>query len=646
MDNNMIHIDDLVRQRLRGGEEPERPGAWMNMRELLDKEMPVATGTNWRRIIGYFTAALLLTTASVGGYHLYNTHISGPAMVAGGGGSHITGSNTGSPNTSVSAPTGLNAAAEASQSTSNNNTTPSSTTTDKNTDTKAASSNYVASNVHKPATGTTSDNGVSARSADKQNTLQPAPARSTATSTHGVASTAYATPGTASTDPAQTNNRMYASATTRARRVKPEPTELSANTTGSIPTASGSAAGPAITAKPSPASVKYQAVEQLELVHRRVYDAGTDRTYYRIDTVPMGRFLRETVIAKPEEIAAVETPAKPDNSSSVATTTKAKPATTGKTTTPAIAMKSSEPKAIAGAKENLTNASSPVVPAASMSSKTTEESVGSSVSSLGVKAVKSKSFQLWNAEKFEMAVEKVKNKLASIDMYPGIMAGINASMFTPNALGGAQLGLTSLFALNDWWSVMVELKYIHRFNTGSSVRDDYKNVISGSTSQTTINNEPYTTYTWSDQTVKHNFNYEVVRTWEMPLMLRYSAGQFYTQGGVNLVYSPAIAAREVTSFLTDTAHHQEHRPGGPHTPEKFVLNDGPTVKLTDFGSRFGTGFVLSGGYMFSPAVYVDARITGTVWDNSKTTGAKQISRDLLRTPSIQLSVGYRFNAKK
>src|ERR1043165_1007295 len=88
MDNNMIHIDDLVRQRLRGGEEPERPGAWLSMRELLDKEMPVSAGYNWRRIIGYFSALLLISTASLGGYRLYNSHEAsfGTAVTGGGQG--------------------------------------------------------------------------------------------------------------------------------------------------------------------------------------------------------------------------------------------------------------------------------------------------------------------------------------------------------------------------------------------------------------------------------------------------------------------------------------------------------------------------------------------------------------------------------
>ena len=70
MDKNFVSVDDLVRQRLEGGEERERSGAWLQMRDLLDKEMPQAKPTNWRRMFGGLAAVLLITSISLGGYEL------------------------------------------------------------------------------------------------------------------------------------------------------------------------------------------------------------------------------------------------------------------------------------------------------------------------------------------------------------------------------------------------------------------------------------------------------------------------------------------------------------------------------------------------------------------------------------------------
>ena len=72
----MIHIDDLVRQRLAGGED-ERPAAWLQMRELLDDKMPVSAPggmVNWRRMLSYTAAILLLSAISLGGYQMLSSH--------------------------------------------------------------------------------------------------------------------------------------------------------------------------------------------------------------------------------------------------------------------------------------------------------------------------------------------------------------------------------------------------------------------------------------------------------------------------------------------------------------------------------------------------------------------------------------------
>jgi len=67
-----VNIDDLVRQRMLGGEEKERAGAWLRMSELLEEEMPKErpVGLIWRRIFGGLAILLLISALSVGGYEL------------------------------------------------------------------------------------------------------------------------------------------------------------------------------------------------------------------------------------------------------------------------------------------------------------------------------------------------------------------------------------------------------------------------------------------------------------------------------------------------------------------------------------------------------------------------------------------------
>ena len=71
MDNNFINIDDLVRQRLSGASEAERPGAWNRMQVLLEEEdRRKPLGIYWNRVMSYCGVAMLMAAVSVGGYEM------------------------------------------------------------------------------------------------------------------------------------------------------------------------------------------------------------------------------------------------------------------------------------------------------------------------------------------------------------------------------------------------------------------------------------------------------------------------------------------------------------------------------------------------------------------------------------------------
>lgn len=114
MDNNLINIDDLVRQRLGGGQEPERSGAWSRMEQLLEKEdRRKPFGLYWKRTMMYCGVAMLLAAVSVGGYEMSSAFRNpgettanpvGSAVGTQSGSSLAAGSSTGSHANSVSSP--------------------------------------------------------------------------------------------------------------------------------------------------------------------------------------------------------------------------------------------------------------------------------------------------------------------------------------------------------------------------------------------------------------------------------------------------------------------------------------------------------------------------------------------------------------
>jgi len=65
------------------------------------------------------------------------------------------------------------------------------------------------------------------------------------------------------------------------------------------------------------------------------------------------------------------------------------------------------------------------------------------------------------------------------------------------------------------------------------------------------------------------------------------------------------------------------------------------LKEKDFGARFGVGYLFGASYQVAPNFTIDLRNVQTVWDNSASTGSKMISSQLYKSPSFQLSFGYR-----
>jgi hypothetical protein len=272
------------------------------------------------------------------------------------------------------------------------------------------------------------------------------------------------------------------------------------------------------------------------------------------------------------------------------------------------------------------NAAVPPVPAASKAGKLAadEQSEMVSLSSLKVKSTRTNA---WNTRSFNEVVRDMKFNLSQVRFYPGVSAGGNSYMFGPNNLTGIQLGLFGMFTFGEHLNAMAELKYVHRFNGGATLRDDY----------TDIKTNPMAGKSHLQAQVSHFFKFSALQSIEMPLALRYAAGRLNFFGGANLAYNFAVNTEEVTVPVAEADYIGTNEPNW--------ANSKPRISYNDFGARFAVGGLAGISYELSPSVQLDMRVTKNFWDNSFGIGASKVSEELFRAPSGQFSLYYRFSQK-
>ncbi len=227
------------------------------------------------------------------------------------------------------------------------------------------------------------------------------------------------------------------------------------------------------------------------------------------------------------------------------------------------------------------------------------------------------------SQSLENAVNDIKYSISGARFAAGLKGGINSTFFGPNNFKGFQMGVTGNFIFSENVNILAELEYFQRINSGYILNDDYY------------------TYTqigpnmWSRQQIQNPFSFSTLHSFELPLIVRYTKKNFSIFAGGNLVYTLAI--NESQGIATP----------GATTQVAAVGNDTkPTIKESDFNGRFGLGYVFGAAIQLSPVISLDIRDVQTLWDNAGSTGSQAVSTQLFRSPSFQLSMGYRFGGKK
>ena len=229
------------------------------------------------------------------------------------------------------------------------------------------------------------------------------------------------------------------------------------------------------------------------------------------------------------------------------------------------------------------------------------------------------------AEKLTATFNDVKFHVAGARFAAGLTAGINGTFFGPASFKGFQFGVTGNFSFGDNFSILTELKYFDRINNNYSLNDNYYTYTPAGGGQYNKTVNPL------------SYSFSTLHSIELPISVRYCKSKFNFYVGGNIVYTFAINTG--ASTLSTTTQQ-------PTVVSAAGNNTEPSIKANDFDSKFGFGYLFGISYQISPSVMLDFRNVQTVWNNASTPGAKIISNQLYKSPSLQVSIGYRFGGNK
>lgn len=227
----------------------------------------------------------------------------------------------------------------------------------------------------------------------------------------------------------------------------------------------------------------------------------------------------------------------------------------------------------------------------------------------------------------------------NIPFNPGISLGVNASLFnTKHNFGGFHAGFTNTLPLSEYFSMMTELKFFYRNNSGYTVSDASTTIRNHQTDTISMASSNQNVYTYQVDSNVKIYNFKHVMSLELPIYMQAHLSKFTLYGGVNFAYNFRLNVKQIKrDFIINGQDIREKS-----EPYNFPVEKGSQFSRDDFSSRFGIGYSFGAAYSFNPNLYVDFRLTQNVWDNTNTNAARSISNGFFKVPSLQFSIGYRF----
>lgn len=661
MNKDMINIDDFVREKLGGQPEREDPAAWLRMKALLDKEMPeraVPFYFRWGKPMAFLGAAILLSGLCVGGFEItkaIRAKNDGAALV-----SKVTtsekSSSASASSATVSNSTNNNEFTNNNQSEissidqqkvelSKNNSAISTTNNgvekvrhtevgnDQNSNTNIASSSPFKLVINNKPSDKTSSTAAVVENKNKltvrnnkslavnsiSNSSDKTIAPKSAISNKDVAKNKYQKLKGAENLVTNHNNRQSDNAKAADNK------EIAATKTLNAESKFYKKKSGAKQVKASGASNNWSSGGKYETA---ALDKGNTR-----DSIPYTTIIQKESLSKkfPRSITTL-----------IDTQDK------GKIALPSIAENdllhenkesliaaNQEPKLDNRARKPNEYSSSSDQSNTTASKKDSTDS--KNAPSLAKDAKKSKKKSFWEMLNLPEATANAKKDLRNAQFYAGFSGGLNYSLSKTNNFQGVQFGPTGELVFNKHWSLFGAIRYFNRSGGTKTVNDHYAKESANNTPDSTSGANWY--FKVHTDSTNRYFNFSTLHSFEMPITLRYALNKFYVLTGLNLAYYLSVNVEEVQKTYGPINSHMVQT----NSAKPILKESKPLLNTSDFGSKFGLGFVVGAGYQIAPAWQADIKLVNTFWDNAKGDGANKLSKDFYKLPSVQISVGYQFN---
>ncbi len=614
---DFIHIDDLFKGA-GNGEEHERSGSWLHMKELLDKEMPVGTsisgGRSLRRFIVPIVAAVILAGGGVGYHELTKDKTSNVELASA---SKIPGANTSedASHNLVAASNSNNRLPVGNHNDDKNNGAISGTSDPKSDNSNTAGNNVTASTAKQATSAATSARPKSA-------------ARPVSSGTGNERQSAHKT---IIVPDKKTNT---AETTVAAKNIEEEHiidqtgeasgalmSGAHAGTTGNTPVNSKKVK--AVTPGAASKNLKHLAVS----LNNKKIVADSEGILYKEERDTFKRIdLVERIVAN----------SKSNNIRSRRGPSQTTLDTVAVTRIEKIRYVPLDRIELANLRKlGINDNPSKLIPVTNLHERILSKETVSLVPLNQYKVASRKV----DPGKFNQLVQNTSAGISnyfdgSRKFYAAILFGGNMSFGNPGAFG-MQVGIAGLYSLGERLTLAAELKYVNHYFSNYSIDD--KSVTFENVSSQQVSGVEWL-FSGTQNTMTSSYKVNSFSALEMPVTLNYNLGRVSLFAGLNAAYAFPIKWNKENTYNTTNVQQTRTENQNPFLNSSLKVNE-----QEDFASRLGLGYVWGLNYDFSRKVSLDARVSQILWDNNK--GNTDALSRLFRIPTLQFSLGYYFGRK-